>query len=451
MPQSQQNNIYNISKLNSEIKRLLEGNFGRVWVNAEISNFVAPSSGHWYFTLKDARSQIKCAMFKGKNRSVSFLPKNGQQIMVRANISVYEPRGDYQLLVDMMDVAGDGLLQQQFEQLKCQLASEGLFASEHKQALPQHVKRIGVITSPTGAAIQDVLSVLKRRNPLVEIVVYPCQVQGQYAAGEIINALNLANQRNEVDLLLLTRGGGSLEDMWCFNDENLARTIFKSRLPIISAVGHEIDVTMSDFVADYRAPTPSAAAEIAVSSTQEQGSRLVHLSQQLLGLINGKLHQHNTRLQRLYTRIVAQDPKYKLAQQAQYLDELSGRLQLSISKTLGQHQQKANQLDQRLHQQSPQNAITQQSERQQQLLIRLKMAMSQLQNAKQAKLHSVMREINSVSPLATLERGYSITYNASGEVVKSTKQLNVGDTLTSQLHHGSITSVVSATDTNSTI
>jgi len=438
--------IYNISKLNNEIKNLLEGSFGRVWVDAEISNFVAPSSGHWYFTLKDARSQIKCAMFKGKNRSVTFHPKNGQQIMVRANISVYEPRGDYQLLVDMMDVSGDGLLQQQFEQLKCQLAGQGLFSTEHKKPLPQYIKRIGIITSPTGAAIQDILSVLKRRNPLVEVVIYPCQVQGQYAAQEIVTALQVANQRNEVDLLVLTRGGGSLEDLWCFNDEQLAHEIFSSTLPIISAVGHEIDVTMSDFVADYRAPTPSAAAEVAVASTQEQGARLVHLSQRLLGFIQSDIHSGSQRFQGLYTRLVAQDPKFKLAQQAQYLDELTARLQHATSRQLVKAQQRITTLIQRLYQQSPQHTISSQRQRLIQLKIRLDQAMTQLTNNKETRLHSILRELNNVSPLATLARGYSITLDEQGEVIESAEQVTIGDMITSQLYHSKIVSVVKSAD-----
>jgi len=436
--------IYNISKLNNEIKRLLEGNFGRVWVDAEISNFIAASSGHWYFTLKDARSQIKCAMFKGKNRSVNFLPKNGQQIMVRANVSVYEPRGDYQLLVDMMDVSGDGLLQQQFEQLKCQLAGLGLFSTEHKKPLPQHIKRIGIITSPTGAAIQDVLSVLKRRNPLVEVVIYPCQVQGKSAAQEISNTLQVANMRNEVDLLVLTRGGGSLEDLWCFNDEQLAHHIFNSALPIISAVGHEIDVTISDFVADYRAPTPSAAAEIAVSSTQEQRASLVHLSQQLLSLIKSDIHGASQRFHQLYARLVAQDPKFKLAQQAQYLDELTARLQHAVARKLANTQHRLTVLSQRLYQKNPQHTISAQQQRHSQLQIRLQQAMSQLTHQREARLHSILRELNNVSPLATLARGYSITLDEKGQVIESSQQVTAGDTITSQLHHGNIVSVVTS-------
>ncbi|MGB1297825.1 MAG: exodeoxyribonuclease VII large subunit, partial [Psychrobium sp.] len=360
-------NIYNISRLNSEIKRLLEGNFGRVWVNAEISNFVAASSGHWYFTLKDARSQIKCAMFKGRNRAVRFRPQNGQQVMVKANISVYEPRGDYQLLVDVMDQAGDGLLQQQFEQLKCDLAAQGLFSSEHKKPLPESVQRIGIITSPTGAAVHDVLTVLKRRNSLLEVVIYPAQVQGQQAASELCQAISQANIRNEVDLLLLTRGGGSMEDLWCFNDPQLAYTIFNSQLPIISAVGHEVDVTISDFVSDFRAPTPSAAAEIASVSNEQQRQKNTMLSQRLAHAMSAKLHQHFQELTDLSTRLKAQDPKFKLAQQAQYVDELNHQMTFAMKQRLHTSEQRLSNLFQRLLRQSPIYKIKEQTNINQQL------------------------------------------------------------------------------------
>ena len=447
--QSAQQNIYNVSKLNNEIKRLLEGNFGRVWVNAEISNFVAASSGHWYFTLKDARSQIKCAMFKGRNRAVRFLPKNGQQIMVKANLSVYEPRGDYQLLVDVMDMAGDGLLQQQFEQLKCDLAAQGLFSSAAKQPLPDSVKRIGVITSPTGAAIHDILAVLKRRNPLVDVIIYPAQVQGQFAANQLINAINIANQRNEVDLLILTRGGGSLEDLWCFNDETLAHHIFHSRLPIISAVGHEIDVTISDFVADYRAPTPSAAAEIAVNSNEELSNRLVFLKQQLKHSVNHDLHQKNALLAQLSGRLMAQDPKYKLQQQTQYLDELSARFSQAMSYRLANNQRRLSALAQRLISHSPIASLKTQNEKFTQLNTRLNNAINQLLEKKHVAQLSLMRELNTVSPLATLERGYSITFDHKNKVIKDVNAVSEGQQITSHFHHGKVTSIITAIDSAS--
>ncbi|MDP2560540.1 exodeoxyribonuclease VII large subunit [Psychrobium sp. 1_MG-2023] len=442
MQSTSQPNIYNVSKLNNDIKRLLEGNFGRIWLNAEVSNFVAASSGHWYFTLKDARSQIKCAMFKGRNRAVKFRPQNGQQIMVKANVSVYEPRGDYQLLVDVMDMAGDGLLQQQFEQLKCQLASEGLFATEHKKPLPSQVKRIGIITSPTGAAVQDILTVLKRRNPLVEVVIYPAQVQGQYATNELVHALEVANYRQETDLIIIGRGGGSLEDLWCFNNETLARTIFSSQIPVISAVGHEVDITISDFVADYRAPTPSAAAEIAVDSNEELINKFNYLRQRLVHALTKQVHQEKMSLQQLAHRLSAQDPKYKLQQQAQYLDELNTRLISCTQSKLNHYQQRLHLLNQRLTKQSPQLTISRMAERHKQLTNRLTYATKQMLTTKQSKLHSLLRELNTVSPLATLERGYSISYDDNESVITSSKQVKTGMKMVSQLHQGKVTSIV---------
>ncbi len=225
---SSKNNVYTVSRLNGEVRQLLEGELGKVWLEAEISNFVSPNSGHWYMTLKDSRSQIRCAMFKGRNQSVPFKPVNGQQVLVKGSISVYEPRGDYQLLLESMLPAGDGLLAQQYEALKLKLAAEGLFATETKRPLPQNIQRIGVITSATGAAVRDVVKVLSTRDPSIEVVIYPTQVQGTSASKQIISAITTANKRLEVDVILLTRGGGSLEDLWCFNDEDLAHAIYNS-------------------------------------------------------------------------------------------------------------------------------------------------------------------------------------------------------------------------------
>lgn len=249
-------NIYTVSRLNSEVRLLLENEMGIVWLVGEISNFSAPVSGHWYLTLKDSQAQVKCAMFKGNNRLVNFKPQNGQQVLVKARLSLYEPRGDYQIILESMQPEGDGRLQQQFEQLKMQLAAEGLFAQTRKKPLPENPRCVGIITSRTGAALHDILHVLKRRDPNLPVVIYPTLVQGEEAAIQIAQAIGRANTRAECDVLIVGRGGGSLEDLWCFNHEIVARTIAASEIPIISAVGHEIDVTIADFVADVRAPTP---------------------------------------------------------------------------------------------------------------------------------------------------------------------------------------------------
>lgn len=266
---SQSPAIFTVSRLNQTVRLLLEREMGQVWISGEISNFSQPSSGHWYFTLKDDNAQVRCAMFRNSNRRVTFRPQHGQQVLVRANITLYEPRGDYQIIVESMQPAGEGLLQQKYEQLKAQLTAEGLFEQKHKQALPSPAHCVGVITSKTGAALHDILHVLRRRDPGLPVIIYPTAVQGDDAPGQIVRAIALANARQECDVLIVGRGGGSLEDLWSFNDERVARAIFASQIPIVSAVGHETDVTIADFVADLRAPTPSAAAEIVSRNQQE--------------------------------------------------------------------------------------------------------------------------------------------------------------------------------------
>ena len=260
--------ILNVSELTKKVRFMLESELGNVWLCGEISNFVSASSGHWYLSLKDEKAQVKCAMFRGSNTRVRIRPANGQQVLVRAKVSLYEPRGDFQLIIEQMEDAGEGLLKQQFDKLKMQLSAEGLFNMADKQMLPDSIERIGLVTSATGAAVKDILTVLQRRSPSTKVVIYPTLVQGELAAQQIAAAIALANARNEVDVLIVGRGGGSMEDLWCFNEEPVVRAIYQSQLPVISAVGHEIDTTLSDYAADLRAPTPSAAAELASSDQQ---------------------------------------------------------------------------------------------------------------------------------------------------------------------------------------
>src|SRR5580692_2394539 len=273
--------IYSVSRLNREVRVLLERGFGTLWVEAEISNFSRPGSGHWYFSLKDANAQVRCAMFRQRNIQCAFTARDGQKVLVRARIGLYEPRGEFQLIVDHMEDAGLGALKRQFEELSARLAAEGLFAAERKRLLPGIPKRIGIITSPTGAAVRDILHVLARRFPAVAILIYPVPVQGAQAAAEIVAALQAAGRRNECDVLILARGGGSLEDLWAFNDERLARAIVASRIPVITGIGHEIDFTIADFAADVRAPTPSAAAELVVPDAEEWLGAFVRLGARL--------------------------------------------------------------------------------------------------------------------------------------------------------------------------
>src|ERR1700686_2721470 len=273
--------IYSVSKLNREVRLLLESGVGQVWVQGEISNLARPSSGHWYFSLKDRDAQLRCAMFRARNGQCRFTPREGQAVVAYGRVSLYEPRGDYQLLIEHLDDAGFGALRRSFDELKVRLAAEGLFATEHKRKLPLVPRRIGVITSPTGAAIRDVLHILARRFPAAAVLVYPVPVQGASAAPAIVAALDLASARAECDVLILTRGGGSLEDLWAFNDERVARAIYRCAIPVVTGIGHEIDFTIADFVADLRAPTPSGAAELVAPDGRAWLHKLSQLGQRL--------------------------------------------------------------------------------------------------------------------------------------------------------------------------
>lgn len=441
---SPQHRVYSVSKLNNEIRGILEQGFASLRLTGEISNFVAPASGHWYFSLKDDKAQIKAAMWRGNNRYSKYKPNNGAQVVVTARVSVYEPRGEYQLIVEHMEPAGEGQLKQQFEALKLQLAAEGLFSSAHKQPLPTNIIKVGVITSATGAAIKDILTVLQRRAPQLEVIIYPTQVQGSEAHLQIAEKIRLANMRNEVDVLIVGRGGGSLEDLWCFNEEYLAREIFASRLPIISAVGHEIDTTISDYVADLRAPTPSAAAEL-VSPDQhvikkqiiEKYARLSHL---MLSKIKEAKQSNNALLQRLKL----QHPNSQLQQQAQRLDELSMRLQRAIKSQLAQKSNQLNLLQQRVKHQHPSRQLTTSKNELKQLQQRLLGAQSQKQQTAQQQLAMLAARLESISPLNVLARGYSITKKGQ-HVVKSVTQVKLGETLITQVHDGEIHTTVNHT------
>ncbi|GGZ10418.1 exodeoxyribonuclease VII large subunit [Shewanella fodinae] len=434
--------VYTVSRLNGEVRQLLEGQLGRIWLSGEISNFSCPSSGHWYLTLKDSRSQIRCAMFRGRNQNVTFKPINGQQVLVRASISVYEPRGDYQLIIESMLPAGDGLLAQQYEALKMKLAAAGLFAADSKRPLPKNIQRIGVITSPTGAAIRDVLQVLSRRDPAIEVIVYPAAVQGEQAPLQLMRALELANLRQEVDVLLLTRGGGSLEDLWGFNNEALAYAIYNSELPVVSAVGHEVDMTISDFVADVRAPTPSAAAEILSQAASEKQQQL---SSARARLMQGWQHWQLLKRQRLQVldhRLQRQEPLRHLQQLVQRFDEQQLRLVNSLTSFLQRKRQRLLSLEGRFNAQHPRHQLALEGKRLEYLTQQLqKLTQLRLQQAQQ-RLRNSSHALESVSPLATLSRGYSITRDVNGQIVQSTAQLQPGQQLYTLLKQGKVISKI---------
>ena len=330
--------IYTVSELNTEARTLLEDNFFGVWIEGEISNFVAPGSGHWYFSLKDDNAQVRCALFKGSQRKINFTPKNGMQVLLRARVSLYEPRGDFQLIADFMEERGEGKLRRAFEALKKKLEAAGWFNEDIKKEIPEYPQCIGVITSSTGAAIRDILHVLKRRYPCVPIIIYPTLVQGDTAAPAIVKAIQTANTRNECDVLIVARGGGSLEDLWPFNEEVTAKAIFESKLPIISGVGHEIDFTIADFVADVRAPTPSAAAEIAVPDRMELLQSLRRQGIQLIRHIQQKMNAEKQQLVWVQKHLQQQHPRRQLAERMQQLDFSEARFIQLQNKIINQLQ-----------------------------------------------------------------------------------------------------------------
>ena len=417
---------------------------GQVWITGEISNFTQPSSGHWYFTLKDDTAQVRGAMFRNSNRRVTFRPQHGQQVLVRASVTLYDPRGDYQIIVESMQPAGEGLLQQKYEQLKAALSAEGLFDQQFKQALPTPAHCIGVITSKTGAALHDILHVLKRRDPSLPVVIYPTAVQGDDAPGQIVRAIELANARQECDVLIVGRGGGSLEDLWSFNDERVARAIFASRIPVVSAVGHETDVTIADFVADLRAPTPSAAAEI-VSRNQTELLRQIQSAQQRLEMAMDFFMANRTRrFTQLNHRLQQQHPQLRLARQQNVLERLQQRMRFAVENRLKQASTRQQRLTQRLSTQNPQPQLHRAQTRVQQLEFRLAQAIQSRMSTTRERFGSAITHLEAVSPLATLARGYSVTTASDGKVLKKTAQVKAGDTLTTRLKDGWLESEVKA-------
>ncbi|MBZ0056300.1 exodeoxyribonuclease VII large subunit [Leclercia barmai] len=442
MLSSQSPSIFTVSRLNQTVRLLLEQEIGQVWISGEISNFTQPASGHWYFTLKDNTAQVRCAMFRNSNRRVTFRPQHGQQVLVRASITLYEPRGDYQIIVESMQPAGEGLLQQKYEQLKAALSAEGLFDQQYKQPLPSPAHCVGVITSKTGAALHDILHVLKRRDPSLPVVIYPTAVQGEDAPGQIVRAIQLANARQECDVLIVGRGGGSLEDLWSFNDERVARAIFASRIPVVSAVGHETDVTIADFVADLRAPTPSAAAEM-VSRNQLELLRQIQNGQQRLEMaMDYFLANRTRRFTQLHHRLQQQHPQLRLARQQTVLERLRQRMNLAVDNQLKRAVQRQQRTAQRLNQQNPQPRIWRAQTRIQQLEYRLAENVRARLGSTRERFGNAVTHLEAVSPLSTLARGYSVTTATDGKVLKQTKQVKAGDVLTTRLSDGWVESEV---------
>ena len=434
--------VFSVSELNSAVARLLEREFAWIWVEGEISNLATPASGHIYFTLKDTGAQVRCAMFRGRNRELKFRPENGSQVMVRCKVSLYEVRGDYQLIVDRMQEAGAGALQRQFEELKHRLAAEGLFDETVKQSLPEMPSCIGVITSRTGAAIRDVLSVIARRFPSVAVKLFPVPVQGAEAAPAICHALALAEQYGGCDVLLLVRGGGSLEDLWSFNEESVARAIYNCPIPVVSGVGHEVDITIADFVADHRAATPTAAAETVTPDQQSWMQTLDGYHTRLQQLIADKITRHDERLHWLRTRLMQQHPLTILQRIRQRLVDMDSRMKISIDYRLRAAGDRIKHGHTRLLSRSPAMTIHQYRNRlerlQQQAQYRISAALEQ----HRSRLQTLASTLNAISPLQTLGRGYSITTGPDGRAITDADTVSRNELIETRLHRGQLLSRV---------
>ncbi|CAK9885621.1 MAG: Exodeoxyribonuclease 7 large subunit [Candidatus Erwinia impunctatus] len=444
MSRPPESTVFTVSQLNTTVRQLLEMEMGQIWLSAEISNFSQPASGHWYFTLKDNSAQVSCAMFRNSNQRLSFRPQNGHQVLVKATLTLYEPRGNYQLIVQSMHPAGNGLLQQQFELLKEKLNQEGLFAAQYKQPLPVPAKQVGVITSATGAALHDILQVLQRRDPSLPIIIYPTAVQGKEAIPAIVRAIEVANWRAECDVLIVGRGGGSLEDLWCFNDERVARAIFASVIPVVSAVGHETDVTIADFVADQRAPTPSAAAEIISRNQTELVRQLQHQQQRLDMAMDYYLAQCQQRSAALLHRLQQQHPQLRLARQQTTLENLRYRLDNAISQQQARFTQRFQRLSQRLRDNQPANRLLRHQQTLQQGVYRLQHAMQQQLSQDKQRFSTLTAQLSGVSPLAALARGFSVTTSVNGTLVSKTAQVTPGEKLTTRVDDGWLESEITA-------
>ncbi len=384
--------IYSVFELNQMVQDLLEDAFLPIWIEGEVSNFASPNSGHWYFSLKDTNAQVRCALFNGRQRYKDNQPKNGMQILVRAKISLYPTRGEFQLIIDQFEPAGEGALRKAFEKLKIKLAAEGLFEAQYKKSLPKFPSTVGVISSATGAALRDICIVLKKRFPAIAVIVYPCLVQGKNAPAQIVQQIQVANQRRECEALILARGGGSLEDLWSFNEECVARAIFKSELPLISAIGHETDFTIADFVADCRAATPSMAAQLVSPDSHEYQQHLGKTYLRLTKTIRYLLNAYRQTLENISKRL--RHPKQRLQDSTQRCDELTQRLNLSIKNQLQTHQQ---------------------------------------------KLLGLSRTLHAISPLASLARGYAIVTDAqTKKILRNSNKIKSGQKIITKLAKGEL-------------
>lgn len=434
--------IYSVTRLNREVRAVLEGSFPVIWVQGEISNLAQPASGHIYFSLKDEYAQVRCALFQARKRELRCKPENGMLVLARARVGMYEPRGEFQLIVEHLEEAGLGLLQRAFEELKQRLFKEGLFDEQHKRPVPRLPRSIGVLTSPTGAAVRDILNVLRRRFPLARVIVYPTAVQGEGAVDQIISMLRTAERRNECEVIILARGGGSLEDLQAFNSEKLARAIFDCTLPVVTGIGHEIDFTIADFVADRRAPTPSAAAEL-VSPDQRELQLLLGQRRTGLGRIMAAgVQMRHRHLEHLRRRLP--EPRRILQQLAQGLDDLNQRRQRALRLIFVEKQGRLRQAAALLAGQSPARVLVQYRGRCRQLdQTLLRLMKTSIRFAGQ-RLEQLALHLHALSPLATLSRGYAIVQHRNGDIVRAAGELSLGEEIRARFASGHADCAVTA-------
>ena len=437
--------ILTVAELNAEVNQLLTHGFALLWVEGEISNLVRPASGHLYFSLKDNKAQIRCAMFRNRNMKLSIQPENGMKVMIRGRVGLYEPRGDYQLIAEHMEDAGVGLLQRQFEELKKKLATAGLFDEAHKKELPEYPKQIGIISSPTGAAIRDILHVLQRRSPHTPILIYPVAVQGEASKTQIEAAIRQANIDKKCDVLILARGGGSIEDLWSFNEENIAKAIYNANIPIICGVGHEIDFTIADFVADVRAPTPSAAAELITADNKELLTDIAQNKLWLQQTIKRSLQQKRQKLDWLESRLLLLKPLNKIQQQIQRLDDCDSRLKNAIKHVISTRQQILDNSNLRLDVNRLFSRLGEYKEKVSYQELRLKQAIKSSLQQKQLLLDVQMATLDGVSPLKTLDRGYAVIKDAaSNKIITKSKDLSLNLNVKIQLKDGEANALISS-------
>ena len=438
---SQDAKVYQVSQLTRDIKAIMEAAFDSIWVEGEISNFRTVASGHSYFVLKDAKSQVRCVLFKGHRAGIKFQPEDGDQVLLFGRITVYDARGEYQIVTESMEPRGLGALQKAYEQLKIKLEKEGLFDEEKKKPLPEFPWKIGVVTSSTGAAVRDILNIVRRRNPKVSVLLYPAKVQGEGAAKEIAQGIHELNQRKDIEVIIIGRGGGSLEDLWAFNEEEVARAITTSGIPIVSAVGHEIDFTIADFAADLRAPTPSAAAELTVPILEDTLCEIGSLNEALINSLEKKLKDYFDLLKRLMDRRFFHQPKEIFNPQIQRIDELHSRLLRGLEQNLLTHQQRFQDKIHRLFQASPEKNIPHMKENLSMLEKRMQHIIQSNLLLRKERFEGILKNLNAFNPLSILERGYSIC-SKDEKSLKSIEGINPGDLINVKLAQGGLSCTV---------